>query len=331
MNFLIILGLGLTFIVSYTLGANDAATPCDTSVGSGVISVRKAIILFSLFATIGALTQGYMVMKTIGTGIIPKIDAFGAFIIVLSTSIWLITASAMGVELSVTQSLIGSVIGYGAAAIGLEKVKIDVLYKIFISWIASPILSIFLSYALYSLFFKLLKKKGRFEKFFKAWLISMLCFSAYSFGVNDIGNATGVYITVLGIKPEEVNPVTALPLAFLGCIGILLGGLTLGPRVIRTVGYKITRLDPMSGAIAELSNALTVYLFSFLPYIILGYGMPISTSIASVGAVAGIAFKKGFTLGGKYTLIFLALMWVLSILITAFISVALYKIFSLIF
>jgi PiT family inorganic phosphate transporter len=64
MNFLIILGLSLTFLISYVLGANDAATPCDTSVGSGVISIKKALILFCIFTALGALTQGYMVIKT---------------------------------------------------------------------------------------------------------------------------------------------------------------------------------------------------------------------------------------------------------------------------
>ncbi len=153
----------------------------------------------------------------------------------------------------------------------------------------------------------------------------MLCFSAYNFGVNDIGNATGVYITVLGIKPESLNPISALPLTFLVCIGVLIGGFTLGPRGIKTVGFKITRLNPISGSVAELSNALTVYLFSLLPYLVLGYGMPIFTSLTSVSAVAGIALKKGFTTNGKSTLTFLALMWILTPITTAFLSTTLYK------
>lgn len=326
MNFLVILGLTLTFLIGYVLGANDAATPCDTSVGACVLTIKKAIILFCIFTALGALTQGYMVMKTIGAGIITKLDAFGAFIIVLSTSIWLIIASILGIELSITHAIIGSIIGYGVIAMGLKSVNLNILYLMFISWVSSPLLSCFLSFTLYSLLLKLLNnKKEKFEKFFKLFLIGNLCFSAYSFGVNDIGNATGVYVTVLGIKPESLNPATALPLTLLGCIGVLIGGFTLGPRVIKTVGFKITRLDAMSGSIAELSNALTVYLFSFLPYITLGYGMPISTSLASVGAVVGIALKKGFTNNGKSTLTFLVLMWILSPAITAFLSATIYK------
>ena len=63
MDFLIILGLSLTLLISYVLGANDAATPCDTAVGSPVISIKKALILFCMFTALGALTQGYMVIK----------------------------------------------------------------------------------------------------------------------------------------------------------------------------------------------------------------------------------------------------------------------------
>lgn len=333
-KFLLILGLGLTLLVGFMLGANDAATPCDTAVGSRVISARKAIILFSIFTTIGALTQGYMIMKTIGTGIVPKVDAMGALTIVLAASIWLLIASVKGIELSVTNTIIGSIIGYGIASVGLEKMKLDVLYKIFLSWVTSPILSIFLSFILFSLLSRICEKRAKkikIDKFFRACLIFALCFSAYSFGINDIGNATGVYVTVLGIEPEEMGPMATLPLTVLGCLGILLGGFVLGPRVIETVGCKITRLDPMSGFVAELTNALTVYLFTTIPYLIFGYGMPISTSIASVGAVIGIGLRKGYVPGGKSIIGFLATMWVLTLPIAAFLSITLYKVFSLIF
>jgi len=80
---LLAFGLALSFFMAWNLGANDAATPTDCAVGAGVISIKKAVVLFALFSTIGALSQGFMTIKTIGTGIVPNIDVIGALTITL--------------------------------------------------------------------------------------------------------------------------------------------------------------------------------------------------------------------------------------------------------
>ena len=85
-------------------------------------------------------------------------------------------------------------------------------------------------------------------------------------------------------------------MALLGSIGIALGGFTFGKRVIVTVGYRITRLDLVTGAAAGYANALTVWLFTTIPYQLFGYGMPISTTHASVTAVIGVGIAKSKSL-----------------------------------
>ncbi len=95
---LLMFGLGLSFLMAWNLGANDAATPTSCAVGAGAISVRKAVILFAVFSTIGALAQGFMNIKTIGTGIVSDIDVLGAFTVTLSLAYGLLSARGKGLK-----------------------------------------------------------------------------------------------------------------------------------------------------------------------------------------------------------------------------------------
>ncbi|MEM3922144.1 MAG: inorganic phosphate transporter, partial [Nitrososphaerota archaeon] len=289
---IIAIGIGyfLTFLMAIALGGNDAATPCDTSVGARVISIRNALILFAVFTSLGALTQGYMVMKTIGRGVVPAIDLLGVLITVSVAFAWIMFCNYYGLEISVTHSIIGAVLGYGIAAYGLERVNWSLMYNIIASWITSPLLALLMAYLVYKLIARAVKGNSLMAtRLMPALLIAALCYSAYAFGTNDIANATGVYVTVsqivFGGMPEQN---VMLILAALGSIGVAAGGFLLGARVIGTVAFKITRLDPISGFAAELSNAFIVHMFTTIPYFLLGYGIPISTSLAGVGAVIGV-------------------------------------------
>ena len=325
----LIVGLGLSFFMAFNLGANDAATPLDTSVGANVISIKKALLLFSIFSAIGALSQGYMNIKTISGGLVPKIDVIGAISISLVASLWSFFCSWKGLEISNTYTVIGSFVGYALTAYG--SFRYETLTNILLSWVISPIISIGLAYALYKLLLKGLRNNLRDARVLQALshlLIGALCFSAYSFGVNDVGNATGVYVAVtqemLGLPSFN----TMLFLSGFGAVGIAIGGLTLGHRVVETVAYKIVRIDVLSGFIAETTNALVVYLFSTIPYIFLGYGLPISSSIVGVGSIIGTGLARGHGLIDKKTIVRLVITWLITIPATAVLSASLYSVLS---
>lgn len=323
----LILGYILTFFMAVALGGNDAATPCDTSVGARVLTIRKAVILFAIFTTIGALTQGYMVMKTIGKGVVPAIDLLGVLVAVTSAFIWIMLCNFLGLEISVTHSIVGAVFGYGLASYGAMGINWNIVQKIIISWVTSPLLSILLAFTIYRFVIYIINGKNWIaSRLMPLFLIFALCYSAYAFGANDIANATGVYVTVsemvLGNLPEQNVMVL---LAAFGSAGIAVGGLLLGPRVIGTVAFKITRLDPVSGFAAELSNAFVVHFFTTIPYLLFGYGMPISTSIASVGAVIGVGLAMYRSAGvNKRTVMILMSAWIGSVTVTAAMSYTLY-------
>ena len=326
---LLLIGLALAFFMAFNLGSNDAATPTDTAVGARVISIRKAIILFSIFAAIGAINQGYINIKTISGGIVPKIDIIGAISISLIAGLWSFFCSWKGLEISNTYTVIGSVIGYALIAYG--TFRFDTVINIVASWVLSPIISIGMAYSLHKGMIKLFHNtlnNPRIIRIISCLLIISLCFSAYSFGVNDVGNATGVYVAVTQDVFGAPSSTTMLMLAALGALGIAVGGLTLGSRVVETVAFGIVRLDPLSGLVAETTNALIVYFFATIPYMVLGYGLPISSSIVGVGSIIGTGFARGHGLIDKKTIGRLVMTWLLTIPSTAILCAVLYFILS---
>lgn len=327
----IAIGFLLSFMMAVALGGNDAATPCDTSVGARVISVRRAILLFAIFTSIGALSQGYMVMKTIGRGIVPTIDLLGVLIIVIVAFTWIMFCNYLGLEISVTHSVIGAVLGYGLAAHGVNQVNWGLMWKVVLSWVSSPLLALIMAYSIYKLIARMIRENSALSsRVMPALLIIALCYSAYAFGSNDIANATGVYVTVSRIIFGGVPELNVMfILAVFGSIGVATGGFLLGTRVIGTVAFKITRLNPVSGFAAELSNAFVVHMFTTIPYLIMGYGIPISTSLAGVGAVIGVGLAMYRSAGiNKRTVVKLFTAWVATVTVTAIASFILYMVIA---
>ena len=314
-------GLILSFIMAFNIGGNDATNPTDCAVGSGVLSIRRALILFSIFVFTGSLLQGFMVMKTIGKGLVPEVDVFGAFIIVLSANIWILTCSLLGKPVSTTHSITSAVLGYGLVKYGLN-INVHVLVMIILSWITSPLCSLIIAFIIYKMLETYIRRSRFstslvFEKIIKILLIFSLCFSAYAFGANDVGNATGVYVTIASKLGNIPDYNAMILLAAYGAIGIAIGGLVIGPRVIKTVAFRVCRLDVLTGLAAELGNALTVYLFTTIPYMLMGYGLPISTSYATVGSIIGAGIAKSRKSINKTVTISIAMFWVLTVPITA--------------
>lgn len=311
---LLALGFLLAFVMSMNLGGNDAANPTSAAVGSGVLTLRRALLFFGIFVFFGAVLQGSMVMKTIGKGIVPEIDVVGAFAIILSANIWIFLATMRGMAISTTHSIICAVIGYGLVEFGISGINFSVLGTIVLSWVASPLCSLALAYILFKMIDIYTNRNdgAKLQKFFKILLIGSLCFSAYSFGANDVANATGVYITIASKMGQVPDSVAMVELAIFGTIGIVLGAFIFGPKVIRTLAFRVTRLDLPTGLAASLSNAMVVYLFTTVPYILSGYGLPISTSYAAVGAILGasIAAKKRLS---KSTSVYLISYWLVTV------------------
>lgn len=329
---LVILGLMAAFYMAWNLGANDAANPTDTAVGSGAVSLKKAILLFSIFAVLGAVMQGYRVIKTIGKGVVKDLDPAMALSASLAAGLWVTLATRKGLPVSTTHSTVGAVLGVGFARGlmgGEAKIDWNVVLKVVASWITSPMGAILLAFVLYYAFatlYRALNDRGwSVDRIFQAILIFNLAFSAYAFGANDVGNATGVYVGVVSSTLGVPDDKTLQLLAVLGGLGIMAGAFTWGYRVIMTVGFKITKLDYVSGVAAELANASIVYLYTL-------WGMPVSTTHASVSSVIGVGIAKDKGLSGidKWTVLMIIAGWLATVPVAAGIAASIYTLISIV-
>ena len=117
-------------------------------------------------------------------------------------------------------------------------------------------------------------------------------------------------------------------LAVFAAVGIVIGGVTIGPKVIQTLAFRVTRLDLNSALSASLSNAVVVYLFTTLPYILFGFGLPVSTSYAAVGAIIGAGLAQSRTAISKSVAVKLVSFWVITIPASALLTIAVYLLFK---
>ncbi|XP_075717574.1 sodium-dependent phosphate transporter 2 [Rhinoderma darwinii] len=156
---LVILGFIIAFILAFSVGANDVANSFGTAVGSGVVTLRQACILASIFETTGSVLLGAKVGETIRKGIIdvnlynnsvPLLMA-GEVSAMVGSAVWQLIASFLKLPISGTHCIVGATIGFSLVAIGTHGVQWMQLVKIVASWFISPLLSGLMSGALFML------------------------------------------------------------------------------------------------------------------------------------------------------------------------------------
>ena len=136
------------FYMTWGIGANDVANAMGTSVGSGAITVKQAIIIAAIFEFAGAFIAGGQVTKTIRKGIIdpsaiadnPELLVYGMLAALLAAAIWLMIASTKGWPVSTTHSIIGAIVGFTMAGISVDAVNWGKIGGIVASWLVSPMI-----------------------------------------------------------------------------------------------------------------------------------------------------------------------------------------------
>jgi PiT family inorganic phosphate transporter len=299
--------------VGWNIGANDTSNCIGTIIGCGLLSFKKAVVLVAIFAFLGAVLQGQHVMKTIGKGIVLTDLSFGAIVIALLCSGFFVTlATFFRIPTSTSQAIVGGVVGIGLA-MGAE-INSSRLLTIVGSWIICPLLAMALSYALMHLLGFILRRiqiSTMLVQTAIGWLaIISACYVAYSMGANNVGDAVGP-IDNLGIISPAI-------LVTIGGVAIAVGALTYGKKVADTVGKGITPLDLTGAFAAQMSSAFGIHLFSI-------FGIPVSTSMAIVGAVVGVGLVKGVSAISQKSIFVIIAGWVLTPLLSATSAFLLYK------
>lgn len=121
---------------AFSLGANNVANSAMVLAMNENINVQFAVLLGGIFIAIGAITYSKKVMMVVGKGVV-KLDAFSAFIVVLSHSLTLHFFASLGVPVSSSQAIVGSIIGISVVK-GLHLINFKMLSKIIVAWLLTP-------------------------------------------------------------------------------------------------------------------------------------------------------------------------------------------------
>lgn len=271
-------------------GFNDAANAVAASVGCRAISPRNAIILATICNFAGAVT-GLEVAKTIGKGIlVPEAISFLTVLAgLVAVIVWGSVATRLGLPVSITHSFVTGLAAAGMAVAGSEAVIWRVLQRIATSVVAAPTLGFIAGFALMVALLWVIGQSApsRIRAVFSRlqWLTT--AFLAYSHGKNDGQMPIGVITMALAIHTGQVEIWDNIPswVILVSALAISLGTAIGGWRVIKTVGMKITVLQPIHGFAADATAAVVIELASRL-------GIPISTTHTSTAAVMGVGATR---------------------------------------
>ena len=166
------------------------------------------------------------------------------------------------------------------------------------------------------------------EKVFAVLMIVTACGMAFAHGSNDVANAIGPLAAIVSVIQSggEIGASASVDprILLVGAIGIVIGLIVLGSRVMATIGQKITHLTPSRGFAAELAAASTVIIAS-------GAGLPISTTQTLVGAVLGVGMARGIAALNLGVVRNIFVSWVVTLPAGAILSIIFFYIFKAIF
>ena len=154
---LLVLAVIFGLFMAWGVGANDVANAMGTSVGSGAITIKQAIMIAVVFEFAGAVLAGGEVTATIRKGILdaalftnePHLLVYGMLASLLAAAVWLLIASSLGWPVSTTHSIVGAIVGFGAVGVGVDAVAWGKVGKIAASWVVSPVLAGSIAFVLF--------------------------------------------------------------------------------------------------------------------------------------------------------------------------------------
>ncbi len=311
----------------YTNGMHDAANSISTIVSTRVLSPRVAVVWAAVFNFVAFLIFSTTVAETIGHGMIDIHTVTPTVILAgLGGAIcWNLITWYLGLPSSSSHAIIG---GYAGAAIvksGLGVIIASGWVKTLIFIVLSPTIGLILGFLLrIGTMWLIYKQKPAFVN---KWSRILQLFSAalYSLchGGNDAQKTMGIIASLLfagGLISEFKIPLWVV-LSAHAAIG--LGTLSGGWRIVRTMGQKITKLEPIDGVCAETSAAFSIFLATHL-------GIPVSTTHVITGSISGVGSANRFTAVRWGVTVRIVWAWIFTIPAAALIAGIFYSIFRMI-
>ena len=220
-SLLIIITAIFGFFMAFGVGANDVSNAMGTSVGSGTITPKQAIIIAMIFEAAGAYLAGGEVTETIKSGIIdttqfidrPEVLVFGMMAALFASGAWLLIASKMGWPVSTTHSIIGAIVGFSCVTAGFHSVDWGNIKNIVGSWFITPVIAGFLAYGIFISTQKLIfdtdspfKNAQKYGPYYMGVTIFILCIVTLTKGLKHVGlNLTGTENVLISLAISVVG------------------------------------------------------------------------------------------------------------------------------
>ena len=283
--FLITIALALAY--AYSNGINDAANAIATVVSTRVLSPIAAVAMGASLNLVGALT-GTKVAETIGKGIVvpEEINEYTVMAAMLASVTWVLIATRSGVPVSVSHSLVASLVGAALASAGVHAIIAGGFAKVVIALAVSPATGFLAAFAGMVGLYWLTRRMSPMwvRRIFSRLQIASAAFMAYSHGKNDGQNAMGVIALAAAVYYNRSVSVD-LWMILVSAAAIALGTALGGWRVIRTLGLRITKLEPIHGFAAETAGASIIEAASLI-------GLPVSTTHTISGSIMGVGATR---------------------------------------
>ena len=281
----------LVLAAEFVNGWTDAPNAIATVISTRVLSPYQALIMATVLNVVGTMS-GTAVAATIGKGIVKpeviNLTTVGAAMV--GIIFWSTLAWYYGLPTSESHALVAGLTGAGLATAGPSALLWEGWSKVLIGLVFSTFLGFFGGLFIMGTLYRLLadSRPGAVRRGFGRLQILSAAFMAFSHGSNDGQKFIGAFSLALllgGILPEFQIPLWVILLCALTMgVGTAVGGW----RIVRTMGLRLTKLEPVQGFAAETGAALTIELASRL-------GIPLSTTHTISTAIVGVGTTQRFS------------------------------------
>lgn len=291
LKYLILTVIVLALVFDYINGFHDTANAIATSVSTRAIKPNHAIMMAAVLNFLGAM-YSTGVAKTIGADIVVSANHIDEKIIIAAISgaiIWNILTWYVALPSSSSHALVGGIIGAMLVSTGAGGLNFTGIGKIILSLIVSPIVAIASGCLVMNILFMIFGNSsptiinGRFKKM----QILSAAMMAFSHGSNDAQKSMGIITLALlsggFISEFEVPFIVKIMAATAMAVGTAMGGW----RIIKTIGGKIFKLEPISGFAADLNSSIVIFSATLLH-------LPVSTTHVVSGSIMGVGTAKRF-------------------------------------
>lgn len=328
LQFLIIAVIILALVFDFINGFHDTANAIATSVSTRALKPRTAIIMAAFLNFFGAM-YSTGVAKTIGGDIVKSAEHIDEHIIVaalIGAIVWNLFTWWIAMPSSSSHALVGGIIGAVLVSTGAIGLNFWGIGKIVLSLILSPIIAIVVGFIIMNIFYLLFCKfrPSSLNNKFKRMQIITAATMAFSHGSNDAQKSMGIitlallsggYIDVFEV-PYYVKILAATAMACGTAIG--------GWKIIKTVGGRIFKLQPISGFAADLNSSVIIFSATLL-------SLPVSTTHVVSGSIMGIGSAKRIGAVRWGTAQQMLMAWVLTIPCTAIVGALVYSLMCYVF